>query len=122
MNNVENIYIRPPLSGRYTLTVKGHRVNVNAVNSHTNGLVQEYALVISSGNVAPSDTNRVNLTMTGPVFTNDPSARIGILARITNATSAGLLNQRVGASSALITWPTSPRWTREPSYRGAPRA
>ena len=101
VNNVENIYIRPPLAGSYTVTVKGHRINVNAVNSDTNGIVQDYALVMASGNVSPS--NNVNLATTGPVFTNNPAARIGVLARATNATSAGLLNQRVGANSALIT-------------------
>ncbi len=101
VNNVENVYIQPPLSSRYTVVVKGHRVNVNAVNSHTNGVVQDYALVISSGNVALS--NRVDLFTTGPVFTNDPTARIGALVRAgTNGTSAALLNQRVGANSALI--------------------
>ncbi len=100
INNVENVYIQPPLAGSYTVVVKGHRVNVNAVNSHSNSLAQDYALVISSGNVVAS--NRINLTITGPTFTNDPSPRISALARATNATSAGLFNQRVGANNPLI--------------------
>lgn len=101
VNNVENVYIRPPLASSYTVVVKGHRVNVNAVNSHSNSLAQDYALVISSGNVSPS--NNVNLAVTGPVFTNDFAPRIAALARASNATSAGLLNQRVGANNPLIT-------------------
>src|SRR6185369_8345488 len=49
----------------------------------------------------------LNLTTTGPVFTNDPTSRIAALIRQTNApgahsVGAGLLNQRVGANSALI--------------------
>ena len=42
---------------------------MSAVNSHTNSLAQDYALVISSGNVVPN--NNVNLAVAGPYFTND---------------------------------------------------
>ena len=101
VNNVENVFIRPPLSSSYTVVVKGHRVNVNANNSHPSGIVQDYALVIASGNVAPS--NRVNLAVSGPVLSNDPTPRLAALIPATNATSAGLLNQRVGANAPLIT-------------------
>ena len=100
VNNVENVYLQPPLADRYTVVVKAHRVNVQAVNSHSNSLSQDYALVISSGNVSP--TNNVNLIVTGPNFTNDFAPRISALTRATNATSAGLLNQRVGANNPLI--------------------
>ena len=54
VNNVENIYISAPpgapLNTNYSVTVFAHRVNVNAVTAHTNNVVQDYALVISSGN------------------------------------------------------------------------
>jgi subtilisin-like proprotein convertase family protein len=108
VNNVENVFIRPPLASKYTVVVKAHRVNVNAVNSHTNRHAQDYALVISAGNFAPS--NNVNLTVTGPVFTNDVNLRRFaemIPAPVnTNGSvgrqSAGLLNQRVGANNPLI--------------------
>ena len=63
VNNVENIYIRPPLASSYTITVQARRVNVNALNSHPTGVVQDYALVIASGNVGPS--NNVNLAVAG---------------------------------------------------------
>jgi len=100
VNNVENVFIAPPLASNYTVIVKAHRVNVNALNSHTNGIVQDYALVISSGNV--SATN-VNLGVTGPTYVNDPLPRLAALRRETNSYSSTLLNQRVGANSALIT-------------------
>jgi subtilisin family serine protease/subtilisin-like proprotein convertase family protein len=100
VNNVENVYIQPPLSSSYTVVVKAHRVNVQAVNSHSNSLAQDYALVISSGNIVPA--NNVNLIVNGPMFTNDFTPRLAALVRATNATSAGLLNQRVGANNPLI--------------------
>jgi subtilisin-like proprotein convertase family protein len=101
VNNVENVYLRPPLQSSYTIVVQGHRVNVNALNSHSNNIAQDYALVIASGNVAPS--NNANLAVTGPLFTNDPSARVAALVpATTNGTTATLLNQRVGANSPLI--------------------
>jgi subtilisin-like proprotein convertase family protein len=99
VNNVENVYIPPPLATSYRVIVKGHRVNVNALNSHSNNIAQDYALVISSGNV--SATN-VNLGITLTTLTNDPTPRVTGLNRATNANSAGLLNQRVGANSPLI--------------------
>ncbi len=107
VNNVENIFIRPPLARSYTVVVKAHRVNVNAVNSHPDRHAQDYALVISSGNVVPA--NNVNLAVAGPVFTNDTSVRLTGLAAPTNAPGvtngsarASLFNQRVGANNPLI--------------------
>jgi subtilisin family serine protease/subtilisin-like proprotein convertase family protein len=108
VNNVENIFIRPPLATKYTIVVKAHRVNVNAVNSHTNRHAQDYALVISGGNFAPS--NNVNLVVNGPVFTNDVNLRrfaelvpapVNTNGPISSQ-SAGLINQRVGANNPLI--------------------
>ena len=99
VNNVENIYIAPPLADKYTILVQAHRVNVNALNSDSNSIAQDYALVISSGNVGATN---VDLAVTGPVFTNDPSPRLAALIRATNATTAGLMNQRVGANAPLI--------------------
>jgi subtilisin-like proprotein convertase family protein len=108
VNNVENVFIRPPLATKYTIVVKAHRVNVNAVNSHTNRHAQDYALVISGGNFAPS--NNVNLVVNGPVFTNDVNLRrfaelvpapVNTNGPISSQ-SAGLINQRVGANNPLI--------------------
>ena len=55
MNNVENVYLNPAaginglLSTNYSITVIGHRVNVNAVTAQTNNVSQDYALVVSTG-------------------------------------------------------------------------
>ena len=50
VNNVENVYLAPPLGTNYSITVLARRVNVNAVTAHTNDVVQDYALVVSSSN------------------------------------------------------------------------
>ncbi|MEI6392259.1 MAG: S8 family serine peptidase, partial [Verrucomicrobiota bacterium] len=55
VNNVENVFLSPAqgidsrLSTNYSITVVGHRVNVNAVTAQTNNVSQDYALVISCG-------------------------------------------------------------------------
>ncbi|HWD19768.1 MAG TPA: LamG-like jellyroll fold domain-containing protein [Verrucomicrobiae bacterium] len=93
INNVENVYIgagNGPLAPPYTITVRGHRVNVNAVTTQTNNIEQDYALVVSSddANLASS------LTVT-------PSAStVGVQPLVTvSSNSVALLNERVGANS-----------------------
>ena len=49
VNNVENVYLKEPLGTNYSVTVIGHRINVNAVTANPNDVVQDYALVVSSG-------------------------------------------------------------------------
>ena len=49
INNVENVFISPPLGTNYSITVIGRDVNVNAVTAQTNNVVQDFALVISCG-------------------------------------------------------------------------
>jgi len=49
INNVENIILPPLLAGRYSVTVVGREVNVNAVTLHANDVVQDYALVVAVG-------------------------------------------------------------------------
>src|SRR5262249_17252830 len=44
INNVENIYIKQPAGTNFSMTVIGHRVNVNAVTANPNDVVQDYAL------------------------------------------------------------------------------
>ena len=57
VNNVENVFLNSatPLASQYEITVKGHRVNVNAVNGQTNRIGQDYALVISCDDPTVSD-------------------------------------------------------------------
>ncbi|HMJ89981.1 MAG TPA: proprotein convertase P-domain-containing protein [Candidatus Acidoferrum sp.] len=101
VNNVENVYIAPPLGETYSVWVKARRVNVNAVNSHSNGIVQDYALVISSGNTVSTNSQ---ITVADPVYTNN-AAPIVVAMQPAGSTNNGiaLFNQRVGANSPYIT-------------------
>jgi subtilisin-like proprotein convertase family protein len=103
INNVENVYLPQPGGTNFSITVIARDVNVNAITAHTNGVVQDYALVISSGD-GGGVTNALMLT-SNPVVTNGYTAN---LTAVTNQfgsspdTSGGILqNQRVGASSPL---------------------
>src|SRR5262249_35188526 len=64
VNNVENVYIAASfanrLSGTFSVTVQARRVNVNAVTAHPDGVVQDFALVISSGE--PRDTGAITVS------------------------------------------------------------
>lgn len=103
INNVENVYIPGVLGTNYSITVVARAVNVNAVTAHTNGVVQDYALVISSSN--GEITNALTLQPGSIVVTNPYTAN---LTAVTNqfpdspdVTGGLLLNQHVGASSPL---------------------
>ena len=102
VNNVENVFLLPPLGGTYDIAVIGKRVNVNAVTAHPNNVVQDYALVISSGDGdvpnALSLSNVVSRSVNVPFVTevtnsvpDDPENFVGML-----------LNQHVGANSPLL--------------------
>jgi subtilisin-like proprotein convertase family protein len=99
VNNVENVFIAPPLGATYTVVVRAHRVNVNAVNSHTNKVAQDYALVICSGDVS---SNAPGITAAGPVRTNNPAPFFTAMQQAGMSNTVTLLNQRVGANSPLI--------------------
>ena len=96
VNNVENIYIPGPLGANYSVTVYARRVNVNAVNNHPDGVVQDYALVIASGDVTAANPNPFIITT--PAVVNHPGAIV--LSFPTNASP--LLNLRVGANAPLL--------------------
>jgi subtilisin-like proprotein convertase family protein len=52
VNNVQNVFLPAlfePLGLEYSVTVIGRSVNVNAVTAQSNNVVQDFALVISSG-------------------------------------------------------------------------
>jgi subtilisin-like proprotein convertase family protein len=111
INNVENVYLLPPLGGTYDIAVIGRRVNVNAVTAHPNDVVQDFALVISSGDGEVPDALTLTTTPSGapaqgvlPVvtyftnnFSNDPENFGGVI-----------LGQHVGASSPLLGTNTIP--------------
>jgi subtilisin family serine protease/subtilisin-like proprotein convertase family protein len=104
VNNVENIYINQPLGARYSVTVAGRHVNVNAVTANTNDVVQDYALVVSCGD--GQITNALSLTATTSAFVTAP-----LVSTVTNQfppnpdfpiTGGLLLNQHVGANTPLL--------------------
>ena len=93
INNVENIFLAPPLSTNYTITVKGSRINVNALRGHENGIVQDFALVVSSGNNAITNAISIKPASTFTTQAQDPTT-------ITNGLA--LLRQRTSAHSPLL--------------------
>ena len=104
INNVQNININPfPPRGTpdadYSITVIGNRVNANAVTEQTNNIVQDYALVVSAGNIEVGQVSNAieNVTDEG-VFSNPTDDQF-----ITQAqTNTILLNQTVGANTPLL--------------------
>jgi subtilisin-like proprotein convertase family protein len=101
VNNVENIYLAPPLGANYSVTVLGRRVNVNTVTAQNNDIVQDYALVVSSGEGQVWDA----LTLA------DNSTALTTLPEVTEVTNrfaaspgdggAFLLGERLGANPPL---------------------
>lgn len=110
INNVENVYLPPPLGSRYAVTVIGKAVNVNAVAGHLDNVVQDYALVISSGIGDIPDA--LKLSDAGAVAAS-PSWNVTLmtnqLAGLTTDTSGGMLmHQHVGANTPLLGTNTLP--------------
>src|ERR1035437_4873182 len=96
INNVENVYLPPGAGTNFSVTVLVYRVNVNAVTAQTNNVVQDYALVISSGN--GQVTNAFTVT-DNPIVSNPTS---GQQITFVTSTNKPLLNQLVGASTPLL--------------------
>jgi subtilisin-like proprotein convertase family protein/subtilisin family serine protease len=102
VNNIENIYLPAPLDTNYTITVRARRVNVNAVTAHPNDVVQDFALVISSGaGEAPQALKLAGAAVSQSNFVADVVYVTNSSAAI-DFTSAILQNQRVGANSPLL--------------------
>lgn len=102
VNNVENVYLLPPLGTNFTVTVRARRVNVNAVTAHTNGVVQDYALVISSGD---GQVNGALTVGSNPVFLAQTNLLVTYVTNtFTGDEASGFLldYQRVSANSPLI--------------------
>ena len=102
VNNVENVYIDSTLGTNYSITVVARRVNVNAVTAHTNNVVQDYALIISSGN--GEATNSLTLVSQTAILVTEPPQVIQLTNSFSTPTfaSATLLNQRVGGNTPLL--------------------
>src|SRR5436190_3910842 len=97
VNNVENVFIDARLSSNYTVTVRARRVNVNAITSQTNGIRQDYALVISSGNSALTNTFA---NYFAPIVSTKGTDTNPYLQTLSN--KVALLNQRVGANAPQL--------------------
>jgi subtilisin family serine protease/subtilisin-like proprotein convertase family protein len=111
VNNVENVYLLPPLGGTYDVTVVGRRVNVNAVTAHPNDVVQDFALVISSGDGEVSDA----LAMAGSPTGAPAPGVLPVVTYFTNSFSQDpenfggvILEQHVGANPVLLGTNTIP--------------
>jgi subtilisin family serine protease/subtilisin-like proprotein convertase family protein len=93
VNNVENVLLEAPLGTNYSISVIGRRVNVNAVTANTNDVVQDYALVVSSGNGQVLHPIESFVRQTDSMLPPPP------VTTITNGVP--LLQQRVGANFQL---------------------
>jgi subtilisin-like proprotein convertase family protein len=102
VNNVERVLLSPLLGTNYSVTVVGRRVNVNAVSAAAANELQDYALVIASGDGEVAEALTVTeqpvrlaearlLTILTNSFTTSPQDVGGIL-----------LGQRVGANAPTI--------------------
>src|SRR6202043_1123900 len=95
VNNVENVFLSAPLGTNYSVTVFARRVNVNAVTANTNGIVQDYALVISSGDgLSTSGAFTLTNVNNSVIVSNNVISNVMVLSN-----AVPLLNQRVGANS-----------------------
>lgn len=102
VNNVENVYLQPPLSSNYSVTISGRRIGVNAVTDHPDNVVQDYALVMSSGDGQITNA----LTATDIPLSSTP---LPLVTFITNSffgddvdSGSILLQQRAGANAPLL--------------------
>jgi subtilisin family serine protease/subtilisin-like proprotein convertase family protein len=99
INNVENVYLSGASGTNFSVTVVGHRVNVNAVTANQSGTVQDYALVITCGD--GQVTNAFTLTDQPTISTLVPD-----VTTMTNSTNGlPLLNQTVGANAPFFVGP-----------------
>ena len=105
VNNVENVYLsanEAPLGTNYSVTVIGRNVNVNAVTANTNDVVQDYALVISSGDGDVTDAIAITDSATVTVIAPNVFFPTNSFANDPNRSGSFLLHQRAGASSPLL--------------------
>ena len=103
VNNVQNVFLPALLGKSYSVTVIGRSVNVNAVTAQTNtaagvyapNVVQDYALVISSGGDGQV-TNGIT------VLPQSPNPFIGPQVTFVGTTNELLMNQIAGGNTPLL--------------------
>ncbi|MEI7731269.1 MAG: S8 family serine peptidase [Verrucomicrobiota bacterium] len=92
INNVENVFIEKPGVSTFAVTVRARRVAVNAVNSNTNTIGQDFVLVVSAG-----DASTNSITISSPGLINSPLAPL-----VSVESGVPLLHQRIGAHPPLL--------------------
>jgi alpha-tubulin suppressor-like RCC1 family protein/subtilisin-like proprotein convertase family protein len=97
INNVQNIILPPLLAGSYSVTVVGRSVNVNAVTTQTNNVVQDFALVVAVGE---GEVTQPILSVADDGILSNPTDDQDITQVTT--TNSPLMNQFVGASTPLL--------------------
>src|SRR5438552_9976843 len=83
-----------PVGSDYTVVVRAHRVNVNAVTTQTTGILQDYALVIASDNTTLTNALTVSDISTAPQAPDDTNIFVKTLTN-----GLPLLSERVGANN-----------------------
>jgi len=105
INNVECVNLRAFEGTNFSVTVIGRGVNVNAVTTHPDNTVQDYALVISSGDGNDPLRPDTALTVVDSGIVNDPQPRVQYLTPTlsTPELQATLLeDQRAGENTPLL--------------------
>ncbi len=99
VNNVERVVLPPGAGTDFVVIVRARRVNVNAVQLHPNGIVQDGALVFSSD--APDTLGLVGtISDAYAVPAKDILTVRPPISPVTNGLP--MFNQRVGANSPLV--------------------
>jgi subtilisin-like proprotein convertase family protein len=105
INNVQNVYLPPGAGTNFTVTVLGYRVNVNAVTAQSNNVVQDYALVISTGNSGLTNVMTVTAPPASSVYNATGDQQITYLSPNFAGTQTAyqeLQNQFAGANTPLL--------------------
>jgi subtilisin-like proprotein convertase family protein len=97
VNNVENVFVSDPLGTNYGIYVIARHVNVNALTSQTNGVAQDYALVLSISDQTITNGIRFEQQTNAPRWIID-DATGRTITLVTNGLP--LLHERAGAN-----WP-----------------
>ena len=106
INNVQNVFLQPLLGGRYSITVIGRSVNVNAVTAQTNNVVQDYALVVTCGE---GEVPTAFTSVTDNGIASNPTGDQDMTFVLT--TNSPYFNQMAGASTPLLGTNTLPLGT-----------
>ena len=102
VNNIENVFLSPALGTNYSITVRARRVNVNAITANTNGIVQDYALVISCGNGEATNGITVLPTVQAAIELSPVTFVTNSIVQPNDFAAAFLENQRVGANPSML--------------------